>query len=478
MCRRLLRRRGALAGVGGGGPGTRAVGLAGHRFSHCGPACRLLALGGLRRRSLGRHQCAPQNGIGLVKNARLYRPTPACTDAPRPRQQAVRTRCPAALTRGRSSTQLRDSVHARGAGCQPGCRRSATTVVWIPPRTLKRAVRRRKRGCTAAVEVVGDLVGHRLVKSAALAERPDVELQRLQLHAQPIGHVLEFERGEVRLSGARAQAGELGNLHADRVVALGLRVGESFELRCGRLRHIPLHYTIRGRRHGRDGRPQQMRLTKIKLAGFKSFVDPTQINFPSNLTGVVGPNGCGKSNVIDAVRWVMGELSAKHLRGDNMTDVVFNGSAARKPVGSASVELIFDNADGKIGGAYASYSEISLRRQVGRDGSLGVLHQRHALPAQGHHQPVPRHRPRLAQLRHHRAGHDLAHHRREDATTCAPSSRRRPASRATRSGARRPRRASPRRARTSSGCRTCAMRSRSRSATCSARPRPRGATRR
>ncbi|HTL92571.1 MAG TPA: AAA family ATPase, partial [Steroidobacteraceae bacterium] len=112
-----------------------------------------------------------------------------------------------------------------------------------------------------------------------------------------------------------------------------------------------------------------MRLTKIKLAGFKSFVDPTQINLPSNLTGVVGPNGCGKSNVIDAVRGVMGELSAKHLRGDSMTDVVFNGSAARKPVGSASVELIFDNADGKIGGAYASFTEISLRRQVGRDGT-------------------------------------------------------------------------------------------------------------
>ncbi|HEY8051781.1 MAG: chromosome segregation protein SMC [Steroidobacterales bacterium] len=112
-----------------------------------------------------------------------------------------------------------------------------------------------------------------------------------------------------------------------------------------------------------------MRLTKIKLAGFKSFVDPTQISFPSNLTGVVGPNGCGKSNVIDAVRWVMGELSAKHLRGDNMADVVFNGSAARKPVGTASVELLFDNADGKIGGAYAGYSEISLRRQVSRDGT-------------------------------------------------------------------------------------------------------------
>ena len=112
-----------------------------------------------------------------------------------------------------------------------------------------------------------------------------------------------------------------------------------------------------------------MRLTKIKLAGFKSFVDPTQINFPSNLTGVVGPNGCGKSNVIDAVRWVMGELSAKHLRGDNMADVVFNGSSARKPVGTASVELMFDNSDGKIGGAYAGYSEISLKRQVARDGT-------------------------------------------------------------------------------------------------------------
>src|SRR5579872_3794312 len=116
-----------------------------------------------------------------------------------------------------------------------------------------------------------------------------------------------------------------------------------------------------------------MRLTKIKLAGFKSFVDPTQVSFPSNLTGVVGPNGCGKSNVIDAVRWVMGELSAKHLRGDNMADVVFNGSAARKPVGTASVELVFDNSDGKISGAYASYSEVSLKRQVSRDGSSGYF---------------------------------------------------------------------------------------------------------
>ncbi len=112
-----------------------------------------------------------------------------------------------------------------------------------------------------------------------------------------------------------------------------------------------------------------MRLNKIRLAGFKSFVDPTAVHFPGNLTGVVGPNGCGKSNIIDAVRWVMGELSARHLRGDSMADVVFNGSSARKPVGTASVELMFDNSDGKIGGAYAGYSEISLKRAVSRDGS-------------------------------------------------------------------------------------------------------------
>jgi chromosome segregation protein len=116
-----------------------------------------------------------------------------------------------------------------------------------------------------------------------------------------------------------------------------------------------------------------MRLTKIKLAGFKSFVDPTNVTFPSNLTGVVGPNGCGKSNVIDAVRWVMGELSAKHLRGDSMADVVFNGSSARKPVGKASVELVFDNSDGKIGGNYAAFAEVSLRREVSRDGSSGYF---------------------------------------------------------------------------------------------------------
>jgi chromosome segregation protein len=112
-----------------------------------------------------------------------------------------------------------------------------------------------------------------------------------------------------------------------------------------------------------------MRLTKLKIAGFKSFVDPTIVTFPSSLTGVVGPNGCGKSNIIDAVRWVMGEISAKHLRGESMADVIFNGSASRKPLGNASVELVFDNSDGKIGGPYASYNEVALKRAVSRDGT-------------------------------------------------------------------------------------------------------------
>jgi len=111
-----------------------------------------------------------------------------------------------------------------------------------------------------------------------------------------------------------------------------------------------------------------MRLNKIKLAGFKSFVDPTTITLPSQRIGVVGPNGCGKSNVIDAVRWVMGESSAKHLRGDSLTDVIFNGSKERKPVGHATIELVFDNADGSLGGQYAQYNEISVKRQLSRDG--------------------------------------------------------------------------------------------------------------
>ncbi|MFT4563652.1 MAG: chromosome segregation protein, partial [Gammaproteobacteria bacterium] len=97
-----------------------------------------------------------------------------------------------------------------------------------------------------------------------------------------------------------------------------------------------------------------MRITKIKLSGFKSFVDPTTLTLPGNLTGVVGPNGCGKSNIIDALQWVMGESSAKQMRGDSMADVIFNGSNSRKPVGQAFVELVFDNSDGTLGGQYAA----------------------------------------------------------------------------------------------------------------------------
>lgn len=116
-----------------------------------------------------------------------------------------------------------------------------------------------------------------------------------------------------------------------------------------------------------------MRLKKIKLAGFKSFVDPTTIPFPGDMTAVVGPNGCGKSNVIDAVRWVLGESSAKNLRGDAMTDVIFNGSTARKAVSQCSVELVFDNSSGRIAGEYANYNELSVKRIVTKEAISSYL---------------------------------------------------------------------------------------------------------
>lgn len=111
-----------------------------------------------------------------------------------------------------------------------------------------------------------------------------------------------------------------------------------------------------------------MRLESIKLAGFKSFVDPTTVAFPSNLTAIVGPNGCGKSNIIDAIRWVMGESSAKQLRGQSLDDVIFNGCHTRKPLGKASIELNFDNSDASLGGQYSSYTQISIRREITREG--------------------------------------------------------------------------------------------------------------
>ncbi|TMI00839.1 MAG: chromosome segregation protein SMC, partial [Betaproteobacteria bacterium] len=111
-----------------------------------------------------------------------------------------------------------------------------------------------------------------------------------------------------------------------------------------------------------------MRLTQIKLAGFKSFVDPTTIATPGQLVGIVGPNGCGKSNVIDAVRWVLGESKASALRGESMQDVIFNGAGERAPVGRASVELFFDNSQGRIGGQWGRYTELSIKRVLTRDG--------------------------------------------------------------------------------------------------------------
>ena len=112
----------------------------------------------------------------------------------------------------------------------------------------------------------------------------------------------------------------------------------------------------------------RLRLESIKLVGFKSFVEPTTIKLPSNLTGIVGPNGCGKSNIIDAVRCMMGESSAKHLRGESMADVIFNGSTQRAPLGQASIELTFHNPDGALGGEYAHFEKICIRREVTRDG--------------------------------------------------------------------------------------------------------------
>ena len=110
-----------------------------------------------------------------------------------------------------------------------------------------------------------------------------------------------------------------------------------------------------------------MRLKNISLSGFKSFVDPTKISSLS-MSGVVGPNGCGKSNIIDAVRWVMGEISAKNLRGESMADVIFNGSSSRAPQAELPVELLFDNDQGRIGGEYSSYSEISVKEFLDLDG--------------------------------------------------------------------------------------------------------------
>ena len=105
-----------------------------------------------------------------------------------------------------------------------------------------------------------------------------------------------------------------------------------------------------------------MRLNSIKLSGFKSFAEPTNFLLPGQLVGVVGPNGCGKSNIMDAVRWVLGESKASELRGESMQDVIFNGTNTRKPASRSSVELVFDNADHRAGGQWSQYPEIAVKR--------------------------------------------------------------------------------------------------------------------
>ena len=112
-----------------------------------------------------------------------------------------------------------------------------------------------------------------------------------------------------------------------------------------------------------------MRLNSIKLSGFKSFAEPTTFQLPGQLVGVVGPNGCGKSNIMDAVRWVLGESKASELRGESMQDVIFNGSGQRKPASRASVELVFDNADARAGGQWNQFAEIAVKRVLTRDGT-------------------------------------------------------------------------------------------------------------
>ena len=163
------------------------------------------------------------------------------------------------------------------------------------------------------------------------------------------------------------------------------------------------------------------------------------------------PTAAAKSNIIDAVRWVMGESSARQLRGESLTDVIFNGSTTRKPTALASIELMFDNSDGRIGGEYADYAEIAIRRQVTRDAQSELFPERHQVPPPRHHGHLPRHRVRPAQLLDHRAGHDQPAGRGEARRPAASTSKKRPGSPSTRNAAAKPKTASATPTRTSSG---------------------------
>src|SRR5579859_2880970 len=234
------------------------------------------------------------------------------------------------------------------------------------PADVEACLQAHEPGLRCPYEVLQDVVGDGLVERANVAIGPDVELERFQLDAKLVGHVVEQERREVRLAGHRANAGELRDLHVDPVVTPARWIRKSLQLFAGTRRHWLGKKPPR--KEARKCYHFHVRLTQIKLSGFKSFVDPTTIHVPGQLVGVVGPNGCGKSNVIDAVRWVLGESRAAALRGDSMQDVIFNGSVNRQALARASVELSFDNSLGRAAGQWSQYAEISVRRVLQRDG--------------------------------------------------------------------------------------------------------------
>src|SRR5580704_1226671 len=192
---------------------------------------------------------APQNSSASLKNARIYRPTPACTDVLQRSGLRGAAGCRNGVLRPQkgaaASARAARSLRQGDAGSWPPVALSALrdnggvdAAAHIEARTQTQEARVQR-----AIEMIGDLVGDRFVEGAAIAERPDIKLERFELDAQLVGHVFEIERREIRLPGARAQAGEFRNLHANRVVGASVRIGKSLELVCGRVRHIALHYT-------------------------------------------------------------------------------------------------------------------------------------------------------------------------------------------------------------------------------------------